>query len=236
MTAYCLLLTLLSLFATATPEKSVTAGREALKSSAGDRPWYDAEADDVRPVDLTPPPQTDDVPADERSRGSSWALGALQSLAYLATAAVFAGLAYLLIRALWKWSPEEQKAKKAVTAEEKRRHEALPLQIERPRGNLLDHVRECFEQGRYGEAMVYLFSYQLIELDKRQLIHLTKGKTNRQYLGELRGRMALRQLVEQTMVAFEDFFFGHHPIDRARFESCWTRLAQFESLAAEGSA
>jgi hypothetical protein len=38
------------------------------------------------------------------------------------------------------------------------------------------------------------------------------------------------------MVAFEDVFFGNHPLDRNRFESCWTRLDEFEALAAQGQA
>jgi hypothetical protein len=60
---------------------------------------------------------------------------------------------------------------------------------------------------------------------------LTRGKTNRQYLRETsrRGRTGLVGLLEQTMLAFEDFFFGNHPIDRARFEACWARLGEFES-------
>ena len=40
-------------------------------------------------------------------------------------------------------------------------------------------------------------------------------------------------LVEQTMVAFEDAFFGHHPLDQTRFESCWFRLGEFDILNAE---
>ena len=35
------------------------------------------------------------------------------------------------------------------------------------------------------------------------------------------------------MVAFEDVFFGNRQLPRGRFESCWTRLEEFETLAAE---
>jgi hypothetical protein len=45
----------------------------------------------------------------------------------------------------------------------------------------------------------------------------------------------LRQLVDQTLVAFEDVFFGHHSIDRIRFEACWRRLPEFESLLIKGT-
>jgi hypothetical protein len=72
-------------------------------------------------------------------------------------------------------------------------------------------------------------------LDKRQLIRLTRGKTNRQYLGEIWGRADVRAILERTMVAFEDVFFGHHVLERARFESCWTRLAEFHQRIEEAT-
>jgi hypothetical protein len=43
----------------------------------------------------------------------------------------------------------------------------------------------------------------------------------------------LRLLVEQTMVAFEDVFFGDHPLSRARFEACWFELERFDRLVRE---
>jgi hypothetical protein len=34
-------------------------------------------------------------------------------------------------------------------------------------------------------------------------------------------------MLDRTMVAFEDVFFGRHPLERQRFESCWGRLDEF---------
>jgi hypothetical protein len=98
---------------------------------------------------------------------------------------------------------------------------------------LFEEARRLYQSGDYAKAIVFLFSYQLVELDKRHLIRLTKGKTNRQYLREVGGRLLLRQLVEQTMIAFEDAFFGHHALDKNRFESCWFRMGEFERLKGE---
>ncbi len=75
--------------------------------------------------------------------------------------------------------------------------------------DLLAEARRHYQAGNYGAAIVYLFSFQLVQLDKRQIIRLAKGKTNRQYLREVGPRAALLRLVEQTMVAFEDVFFGN---------------------------
>ncbi len=86
------------------------------------------------------------------------------------------------------------------------RIESLPFPIAVGRLNLLDEARRLYQQGEFAKAIVYLFSYQLVELDKRHRIRLTKGKTNRQYLREVGPRITLRELVEQTMIAFEDAF------------------------------
>ena len=99
---------------------------------------------------------------------------------------------------------------------------------------MLDQARNFYQAGNYAAAIIYLFSHQLVQLDRRQIIHLAKGKTNRQCLREVGQAEMLRQLVGQTLVAFEDVFFGHHDIDRRRFEACWSRLPEFESLLAQG--
>ena len=34
-------------------------------------------------------------------------------------------------------------------------------------------------------------------------------------------------MLRQTMIAFEDCFFGDHAIEKKRFEACWQRLDDF---------
>jgi hypothetical protein len=38
--------------------------------------------------------------------------------------------------------------------------------------------------------------------------------------------------VEDTMVAFEDVYFGQHALERGRFETLWRRLSEFQTLTA----
>jgi argininosuccinate synthase len=66
-------------------------------------------------------------------------------------------------------------------------------------------------------------------LDKANRIRLVRGKTNRQYLGELRESPELADLVGQTMIAFEDVFFGERTLTREQFEACYRRLDQFHA-------
>ena len=109
------------------------------------------------------------------------------------------------------------------------RVEALPFEVRRPQGDLLSEARRHYEAGNYNEAIIFFYSYLLVELDKSQLIRLTRGKTNRQYLREVRRQPLLHELLSLTMVAFEDVFFGHHQLPRSRFETCFRRLDEFEA-------
>ena len=160
-----------------------------------------------------------------------------QWLAWTALAVVLAVVAWLLYRAGRSAEPigpaAEVRSEKA--AEERRRIEALSLPVREKPADFLAEAARCYQAGNYREAIIYFFGHQLLELDRHQLIRMTKGKTNRQYLGEI-GRLAgLQRLLEQTMVAFEDVFFGNHPLDRDRFEACWSQQDRFDALVREGT-
>jgi hypothetical protein len=114
--------------------------------------------------------------------------------------------------------------------------EALPEQLPRNERDLLARVRQLHAAGDYSRAMLYLFTYQLLQLDRHHLVHLSRGKTNRQYLGELRQRPPLDRMLERSVVAFEDVFFGHKQLSRARLDDCLNELPHFEQLLREGHA
>jgi len=238
-------------FGAADRDPSVEAGREALHRWVWQYPFYDAEEDGLRAIPVSEPWHVRwewllDWFADvlEWLRGlvtfgggkpgsMSWQ----QWVGWGLIVALLALLAYLMVR-VWRRRGEARRPGatglgESDVVEERRRVEALPSDVGRRRANLLDAARECYGQGDFREAIIYLFSYQLVRLDKRQLIRLAKGKTNRQYLREIGRRRALRRLFEQTMVTFEDAFFGDYAIDRARFESVWSHLDEFESLVAD---
>lgn len=106
--------------------------------------------------------------------------------------------------------------------------------------------------GRYDQAIVCLYGYQLLALDRERRIHLQKGKTNRMYLRELDEPQAgvtrtlqgpsadtastvafsLSEIVQATMLVFEESFFGKHRISQTQFERVWSQLDQFHSLLA----
>jgi hypothetical protein len=197
-------------------------GRNALDHWLG-YPWYDAKTDGVRRVEVSQP----------------WRLNApigtlLQVTAWTIVALLLAAVVYLLLRAFWRRERRLARGDDEPTAGGADRIESLPAPgVDRPR-DLLDEARRCHQRGDYGRAIVFLFSHELWQLDKHGRIRLARGKTNRQYLREIRSWPALRSLVEQTALVFEDFFFGHHAVERLAFEACWSRLEEFDALVGSG--
>ncbi len=226
---------------------SVQAARDGLRES-NNYPWYDAEEDDLRQLEFerpTPPPEARDwelnLPKwNSQQQNWNWNISFWEGIQWFVWAILVVfliGCLGLLIRVIWQRDHLSGRIS-AVSRQERFAREAeqienLPFPVERPQSDLLSESRHNYELGNYGEATMYLFSYQLVHLDKHHLIRLAKGKTNRQYLRELRAQneesdgQGLRGMLRQTMVAFEDCFFGDHAIEKKRFEACWQRLDDF---------
>lgn len=211
-------------------DNPVEKGREAL-GSGWQYPWYDPDTDDVRTVRVR---TTWDWPEWNWSVGR-FRMNWLQFVFWSFIALLLGLLAYFLIRAYLRGedrrsiSADGDGDVRAVDDDE--RIASLPFRVKKGL-DLLDEARRHYQTGQYSQAIVYLFSHQLVELDKRQFIRLSKGKTNRQYVREVSSAGAVRGLLQQTMVAFEEVFFGNHALDRARFELCWNRLDEFDRLTA----
>jgi hypothetical protein len=216
-----------TLLATGDASTSVRQAGQAL-AQRGEYPWYDPSADALRPLKVRPPqPPSWNI--------DPWVRTLFQWLAWTALAVALTVVAWLLYRAgrsVGAVGPAAE-ARSENAAEERRRVEALSLPVRQKPADFLAEAARCYQAGNYREAIIYFFGHQLLELDRHQLIRMTKGKTNRQYLGEIGRLAALRQLLEQTMVAFEDVFFGNHPLDRQRFESCWSQQERFDALVRE---
>jgi hypothetical protein len=225
-------------------QAAVESGRDALRGGwTGERyPWYDSSQDDLRRVKVQPP--SDFWARFWRWLGSfdfnfsllGFSFSLFQVIAYLLIAVLLGVLIYVLTRIYIR---RQQLAVRAALEDAPAvvrvaDIEALPPPVRQHVGELLARAMQLYQEGRYSEAIVYLFSHELLELDKSQMIRLARGKTNRQYLKELGSRRPLREVVERTMVVFEDAFFGDYTIDRARFESCWSQLDVFNRLVRPG--
>jgi len=227
-------------------EEAVDSAREGLDGQV-DFPWYDEKNDQLQRVQVQPPPEPpkssnwESQPSSSTTTGAAAQTGSvlsglLNALAWIVIAGVLTLVVALLVRAfLDRESADAASSAEAPVGPSSQidRVEQLPFRLRGGQSDLLGEARRHYEAGNYGEAVIYLFSHQLVELDRNQFIRLTRGKTNRQYLREIRRQLSLKEMLELTMIAFEDVFFGNHRLDRARFEACWNRLDEFHGLVQE---
>ena len=230
------------------PQFAVEAGKNALRDR-WDYNWYDRASDDVSRINVRPSNpdawQMDDWFDGSWSGGwfSNWNWSEMFAvLGWITIGILLAIVAYLLIRAYL----DSERGRRVGTAATEAavesasldRVEALPVGLRNPTGDFLEEARRHYQAGNLAEAIIYLFSYQLIQLDRHHMLRLTKGKTNRQYLREVHraepqvvsGNLA--HLLRQTMMLFEASFFGGKELSRNQFDTCWGELERFQSLLA----
>ena len=237
----------------AVAQGSIEEGRNALSKKA--YPWYDVDNDGVRRVDFQPRPDSRSVNRNEipvyqptesepwdwgdwnwnwggKFRGAPGGAGAANGVGALVWAALITLILIVVGILIWAVSqmdsnplPDEIAPKRSV--EESIKH--LPFELESSGGDFRERSQAAYKNGDYRKAITYLFSHVLVSLDQKGLIRLRKGKTNRQYLRELRSYRPLANYYQRVMVSFEATFFGDHEIGQGEFESCWNQLDQFQS-------
>lgn len=104
----------------------------------------------------------------------------------------------------------------------------LPVEIEKGMLGLRAQAAEYRDQGDYSRAIVFLFSYLLVELDQAQLIALAKGKTNYRYLRELNPHRHLQSRLRDVVSLFEAAYFGRRTLTKEQFDTVWLDLAKVE--------
>jgi hypothetical protein len=146
---------------------------------------------------------------------------------------ILAGLAYVLAR----WTREQTQEvvqKAAPVAKAINRVAELPIDVDQRPEDLFTSARKMADNGDFRTACIYLYSHLLLTLDERQWIRLARGKTNRQYLRELKKNgppQGVPQLFSEAMNIFEQTLFGEHTLDRRGFDAFVQDFQQLERLA-----
>lgn len=109
----------------------------------------------------------------------------------------------------------------------------LPFDIVQPTIGLRAQAEMHRNAGDYSKAIVYLFSYLLVELDQSHCIRLERGKTNYTYLRELGPWEFLANFMHPVVNLFERTYFGQRPIDREAFDDIWQRISSFEATLSQ---
>lgn len=111
------------------------------------------------------------------------------------------------------------------------RVERLPFDVRAQTGDFRAAAEQAYKSGDFRLAVIYLFSHVLLTLDRHKRVRLRKGKTNRQYLGEMKssGASSLTSYYERLMVSFESAFFGNYEVSSSQFEESWNALPEFQN-------
>ena len=117
-----------------------------------------------------------------------------------------------------------------------RRLETLAPEARDRYDDLLAAATDAYARGDYRAAIIFYFSWLLVEMDKRGFVLLDKGKTNLEYWSELEGTGALRDIYRAVMRRFESVYFGGMAISQEVFDRVWTLRDSFAGIMAERDA
>lgn len=209
------------------------AERKMFRKSVRGRgfPWY--SSDDEKVVYLPPPEikyrEREVRPSTPSASGGFEGANALLTGAF---AVLIVVLAALLIWALYEQYRNRGPRKKEADerANRVRRLETLAPEARARLDDLGAAARSAFESGDYRAAIVFYFSWLLVEMDKRFLVLMSKGKTNREYWFELESNPDAQTVYRDVMNVFERVYFGGRSIERAEFEAVWTLREPFEEI------
>lgn len=210
-------------------DAATEAGKKSLSRSPT-IPWYSTDTDDFRAAEVEPP-----KPPRTTNRGSSIFL---LRLGWVLLAALLVWFVYLIVRSFMTREIQESLvAKRSVVGADIARVEELPVSLAKSPADYLDEAMRLYRKGDFAQAIVYLFSHQLLQLDRQHWLRLVKGKTNRQYLREVRRSAApeaesLAELFENTVLLFEEVFFGKRLPPKEQIDIVWRNIERFESLVA----
>lgn len=199
--------------------------RQSLRQ--GNFPWYDAEKDDIKPTRVRKPRELPEPSKVSRSRIPWSAVGII--LIVLAIAA-------MVILGYWawrRWAPCQGGKEEAARVAAQLRELPLVPEDSPQETDLLQASERAAAAGDYRRAIIWLYAYQLAELDRHRLIRLMKGKTNRQYLRELGRESPVAPLLERTIVTFEEAYFGGRSLSAEQYEACRRELPQFQQWLKE---
>lgn len=193
-------------------------------------PWYDAQSRTLR---FIPPyvPKNASSPRDDdyhkEKKGNSPLPGILLMWGTIFVLTVVALVLCWAIVKLLSVRKQRRLAQNNDRSNITRRLQTLLPEVREHMDTLLSDAQEAFDSGRFREALIFYFSFMLVELDKSLLIVLEKGKTNHDYARELRGSGNILRIYLRAMNLFERCYYGNRPLDTAEFFPIWNERTIF---------
>ncbi len=221
--------------------------QQAINTLKG-RSWFDSQN-----VAYLPPPVSEEFDDDMRTKGwpappeslqptpgraplVNWS-GIGDGMAIVVWVILALGLVALAVAlgavSMKSWDRSKLASKRSLQIQiDPTRVADLPFEAVEEMRDPLERSRQLANAGDYNGAILFLYGYKLLALDRAGKLVLHRGKTNRMYLMELGGERRLRELLSPTVEAFEEVYFGKYALDRARFMSLWKSVDEFHQILA----
>jgi hypothetical protein len=230
---------------------------EAMKE-IGESSWFDPEKQTIVPIPMR------DTSSDDSHRESRWlptakkiakqpasssgltgtGFSSNNLLGWLILGIGFVLIAGAILYAFSKLDPDgiavlpgqRRSNSESMDSETMKRIQELPLELRRTDVDLRTEAERLMNLGQLDEAIKCLFGHQLITLDRRGFLRLSRGKTNGRYVAETRkDSIEAASLLKATVMAFEASYFGRHTPAMDLFRQLWQGNSRLESLVVQGS-
>jgi hypothetical protein len=206
-------------------------------------PWYDAQRDDWRRIEVPKPREAEPDTGTGGGGGSGIGGFDVSVLAWILVAALAAAVALAVFRLLSERnaaeSEERETAARPATPAARIGH--LPFAHDDRDPD--EALREALAVGDWARAAVWIYVRTLLALDRAQVLRLERGATNRVHVAAVRrwaadtpGRRPAVPAMEAIVGAFEAVYFGRQPIDRERVEHLDREGRRAVALARGGEA
>lgn len=110
------------------------------------------------------------------------------------------------------------------------RMEHLPEEVRQQGTDMRGAAERSMRAGDFQRAIICLFAHQLLQLDRHQVLRLTRGKTNRQYVREAHADGKSGDILQHTVDSFEASYFGRHALSTERFAFLWKENERLEQI------
>lgn len=229
----------------------VLCAQDNSKLSPDDAAWLDAKAGEVLPINFGDRPSARSASRAEIPKAATattapvrrptlfwnwigdwiWNRDFFRFVFYIFLVLAIGLGGYLGYRYIYRWrklNSEGEYDERLATRTVEQSMRELSFNVDFSGGDFCAEAEKAYRSGDLRNAIIYLFSYVLVSLDQKGHIRLRKGKTNREYLREIRGKSGLAKFYQRVMVPFEETFFGDYQLEQKEFESCWSQLGQFQ--------
>jgi len=173
-------------------------------------PWYDSTTDSWKRMDL---------PSEDEQTSSREDLGdGIPGFAYVMYGLIVVAVA-LIIMHLWRLRGSGQAPGSiGVVAPLPVHLSVLPFAVPDATGDPESAFKAACDVGDWTRAVVWLYAWQLLALDRVGVVHLLPGKTNRGYQREVSTLTPISAALGATINVFERTYFGHQPATREEVE------------------